>query len=49
MYELPHKLLNDLRLRKLEIRNLGNFTKTPEMLGIDGEYPASTHRANFEN
>ena len=42
MYELPHELANDLRLRKL-----GNFKKIPEMLGFDGEYPAIQPNAKF--
>ena len=42
MYELPHELPNDLRLRKL-----GNFKKIPEMLGFDGEYPAVQPKAKF--
>ena len=41
MYELPHKLPNDLRLRKL-----GNFNKFTEMLGFDGEYPVGHPKAN---
>ena len=35
MYELPHKLPNDLTLRKLV-----NYKKISEMLGFDGKYSA---------
>ena len=42
MYELPHELQNDLRLRKL-----GNLKKIPEILWIDGEYPAVHPIAKF--
>ena len=32
MYELPHELANDRKLR--------SFKKIPEMFGFNGEYPA---------
>ena len=49
MYELPHELPNDLRLRTYErLRKLGNFKKISEMLGFDGEYPAVHPKAKFK-
>ena len=42
MYELPHELPNDLRLKKL-----GNFKKIPEMLGFDSDYAAVHPKAKF--
>ena len=48
MYELPHELQNDLRLRKLNLRKLVNFKKISEMLGFDGEYPAVHPKAKFD-
>ena len=42
MYELPHKLLNDLSLRKL-----GNFKKISKILGFDCEYQAVHPKAKF--
>ena len=31
IYELPHELPNDLRLRKLDLRKLGNLTKVSKL------------------
>ena len=42
MYELPHELPNDLRLRKLV-----NFKKIPAILGFDGEYPGFHPKVKF--
>ena len=30
-----------------DFRNLGDFKKTPEMLGFDGEYPGEHSKAKF--
>ena len=45
MYELPHELPNDLRLK--DLMKLGNFKKFFEMLGFDGEYPVVQPKAKF--
>ena len=37
MYDLPHDLPNNLRLKKLK--------KIPEMLGFDGKYPVTHPKA----
>ena len=37
MYELPHDMPNNLRLKKLK--------KIPEMLGFDGKYPVAHPKA----
>ena len=42
MYELPHELLNNLRLRKL-----GNYKKFPEMLGFEDKYPTVHSKVEF--
>ena len=41
MFELPHELPNNLR------KNLGNYKKTSEMLGLDGKYSADHQKAKF--
>ena len=41
MYEFPQELSNDLRLQKKDLQ------KSPEMLEIDGEYPACYPNIKF--
>ena len=45
MYELPHELPNDLRLKVL--RKIRNCKRIPEMLGFNGEYTAGHPKAKF--
>ena len=45
MYNMPHKLPNDLRIQNL--RKLGNFKKILEMPGFDDEYLTSHQKTNF--
>ena len=45
MYEFPHELPNDLKLK--DLRKLENFKKIPETLGFDGEYPAVHPKTKF--
>ena len=35
------------RLKTQELRKLGNFKEIPEILGFDGEYPATHPKAKF--
>ena len=35
------------RLKTEDLRKLGNFKKIPEMLGFDGEYPATHPKGKF--
>ena len=44
MYELPHKLPNDLRLKILEI---GKFQENPWNAWIDTKYPVIHPKAKF--
>ena len=44
MYELPHELPNNLKLRKLV-----NSKKNPEILGFDDKYPAFHPKTKFED
>ena len=45
MYDFPHELPNDLRLK--DLRKLENLQKIPETLEFDGEYPAVHPKAKF--
>ena len=44
MWKLHHKVPYDLRLKIYDSRN---FRETPEMLGIDSEYPAGNSEDKF--